>query len=708
MELMQWEQDVIVNSMLRKSSKTIAAVLGIDEPSVARFIREHSVGIITKDHKISEKKICRPVKLKKKKEPVITSTRSIHSPIKRQQKKYADRELLFEKLIPIRIDHKTYIYVKPGCDIEKTKRDFLKNTTTNIKSKNLIMTDFKIIPLSEIKPDPNQPRKYYDELAMQELTQSVKEKGILQPILLRPNGKGYILVCGERRYKAATAAGLTEIPAVIRKLSDDEALELQIIENLQRKDVHPMEEAVAFKSLLEKGKDLKEVAARVGKSEYYARQRVKLCSLSKDWQQVFYANRISVTDALKVAFFDDKIQKELFEEEADGARNIELDSWTLKKYLGDLNDASFDLSDTTLDKKMGACTGCKFNTATAALFEDATLAPRCMNVACFKNKTETHFNKAFAAALENPEIIFVHDSWGTSSDKFVVKAQNAGHVVYSSSQYDKVNKPEIETLEEWKEDNDDEDDSYEDYLKDYQKDLAEYNMKILGGKYKPAFLLTGRDRGKTIYIKVTGKGATTSSSKQTKEKEVAGALTFADIDEEIIRLKDREKRAKELDEEKVRDIVNNILVKSDKFTANNRDHNLTNNEITAAAIALFEAGSYDFKKWFAKNFETDGYNIKPKQLDNLNLTYFGLNEIIFHFIKDKLITNYGSRLTSAKVFCIHNIAAEYHPHEVSTAVLDQQTKAANREERVKKRIDELNNQKKLLQENPAKKTSSKK
>jgi ParB family chromosome partitioning protein len=157
------------------------------------------------------------------------------------------------------------------------------------------MSEFKLTPLKEIHPDPNQPRKFYDESAMQELIQSVKEKGILQPILVRPNGNGFVLVCGERRYRASVAAGLTEIPTVIRHLSDDEALELQIIENLQRKDVHPMEEAVAFKSLLDnkqKVHTLEEIAARVGKSEFYVRQRMKLNALTKDWQEVFYSKKM--------------------------------------------------------------------------------------------------------------------------------------------------------------------------------------------------------------------------------------------------------------------------------------------------------------------------------------------------------------------------------------------------------------------------------
>lgn len=129
---------------------------------------------------------------------------------------------------------------------------------------------FQQIPLKDITPDPNQPRKFYDEQSMQDLTDSVRESGVLQPILVRKKakGKGYLLVCGERRYRASVAVQTAfktrdTIPAVIRELSDEEALQLQIVENLQRKDVHPMEEAVGFKSFIEgKNWSFEEIAKR--------------------------------------------------------------------------------------------------------------------------------------------------------------------------------------------------------------------------------------------------------------------------------------------------------------------------------------------------------------------------------------------------------------------------------------------------------------
>lgn len=132
--LMQWQQDVILNSMLSKSSVTIAHTLSVDVQSVADFIKSHAEdGISTMDQKIAEKNARRikPIKAKKKKENVVTSARIAYTPVKRPEKKYADRNLEMNKLIPVRVDHKTYIYVKPGTDIEKTRKAYLEMMNNN-------------------------------------------------------------------------------------------------------------------------------------------------------------------------------------------------------------------------------------------------------------------------------------------------------------------------------------------------------------------------------------------------------------------------------------------------------------------------------------------------------------------------------------------------------------------------------------------------
>ena len=108
-----------------------------------------------------------------------------------------------------------------------------------------------MIKLDDIRPNKNQPRKNFDPEALTELSDSIKQNGVLQPILLRKKGQKYEIVAGERRYQAAKMAGLTEIPAVVREISDEDVFKLALIENLQRSDLDPIEEARGFKTLID-------------------------------------------------------------------------------------------------------------------------------------------------------------------------------------------------------------------------------------------------------------------------------------------------------------------------------------------------------------------------------------------------------------------------------------------------------------------------
>lgn len=138
--------------------------------------------------------------------------------------------------------------------------------------------------ISEIEPNREQPRKEFDEKALAELSQSIMQFGVLQPILVRPIiGGGYQIVAGERRYRASRMAGLTEIPAVIRELSDEETMELALIENLQREDLTPIEEARGYKVLIENfSMSQEQLAQTVGKSRSAIANTMRLLLLPDD------------------------------------------------------------------------------------------------------------------------------------------------------------------------------------------------------------------------------------------------------------------------------------------------------------------------------------------------------------------------------------------------------------------------------------------
>ncbi|MBC1486686.1 ParB/RepB/Spo0J family partition protein [Listeria seeligeri] len=141
------------------------------------------------------------------------------------------------------------------------------------------------IPLKEIKPNPYQPRKIFDTKAINELRDSIKIHGVLQPIILRNTAKGYEIVVGERRFRAAKEAKLKEIPAVVRDLTEEEMMELSVIENLQREDLSPLEEAESYQFLMKKlGLTQVKLAERVGKSRPYIANFVRLLTLPEEVQ----------------------------------------------------------------------------------------------------------------------------------------------------------------------------------------------------------------------------------------------------------------------------------------------------------------------------------------------------------------------------------------------------------------------------------------
>ena len=151
------------------------------------------------------------------------------------------------------------------------------------------------IHVKSIKANPYQPRKIFDENAIQELSASIKEHGILQPIILRKMGTAYEIVVGERRFRAAQMAGLTEITAVVRILTDEETMEFAILENLQREDLTPIEEAEAYQSLMENlGLTQEQLAFRLGKSRPHIANHVRLLSLPEKVRNYITVGKISM------------------------------------------------------------------------------------------------------------------------------------------------------------------------------------------------------------------------------------------------------------------------------------------------------------------------------------------------------------------------------------------------------------------------------
>ncbi|MDF5756162.1 ParB/RepB/Spo0J family partition protein [Spongiactinospora sp. TRM90649] len=171
---------------------------------------------------------------------------------------------------------------------------------------------FQEIPVKAIEPNPRQPRKVFDDIALEELAESIREVGLLQPIVVRPMVDGkFELIMGERRWRASKRAGLSEIPAIVRKTQDDELLRDALIENLQREQLNPLEEGAAYQQLLDDfGATHEQLAQRIGRSRPHITNTLRLLNLPPGVQRRVAAGLISAGHARALLTLDDSAAQE--------------------------------------------------------------------------------------------------------------------------------------------------------------------------------------------------------------------------------------------------------------------------------------------------------------------------------------------------------------------------------------------------------------
>lgn len=166
--------------------------------------------------------------------------------------------------------------------------------------------DTNEIPIDLIDPSAFQPRSIFDDTKLHELAQSISANGVVQPLLVRRKGARFELIAGERRWRAAQLAGLTKIPAVIRSVADDKVLELALIENIQREDLNPIEEARAYKKLIgDLGLTQEAVAERVGRDRSFVTNYLRLLRLPADLQELLQTGRLSTGHARAILGAED-------------------------------------------------------------------------------------------------------------------------------------------------------------------------------------------------------------------------------------------------------------------------------------------------------------------------------------------------------------------------------------------------------------------
>ena len=284
---------------------------------------------------------------------------------------------------------------------------------------------FQYVAIDTIHESNTNPRRTFDETKLQELAASIRQHGLIQPITVRPNSKGFELIAGARRYRAAVLAEQFSIPARIVDISDAQAAEWQIIENALREDVHPYEEAEGYQRLLDMpGYEVASLVEKTGKSASHIYARLSLLQLIPAVAEAFTQDRITASHANLIARLPQESQAEAFEQcwrkdwqdkEPHLLPAKHVSAWIQNNLYLALADAPFDKEDPTLNPAAGACVTCPrrsgYNTS---LFSDVTNGDHCLDGNCYQIKVNVHIDREIAA---RPELVQIENGYRSPKEK---------------------------------------------------------------------------------------------------------------------------------------------------------------------------------------------------------------------------------------------------------------------------------------------------
>jgi ParB family chromosome partitioning protein len=323
------------------------------------------------------------------------------------------------------------------------------STTEAVKSLN----EYVSIPIAELIESSSNPRKVFDEERLEELAGSIRSKGVLSPLVVRHVNGHLEIVTGARRYRAAQRAGLKEIPVRIGSFTDAEAIEIQIVENIQRADVHPFEEAQGFRALLDRdGAEytIEKIAAKTGKVPSFIAKRLKLLDLTQPAADAFTAGHIGVEHALLIAKLAPEVQEKALAHCFDGhfaANDTErslvpvsrLQAWIEQNVYLSLKSVPFSKEDESLLPEAGSCANCPKRTGFNTLLFSEVKDDSCANAECFNRKLDAHITQR----VKNiPNLVLVSEKYSIAEETPIIPRRNYVEVVTRKAQKGKEVRPE--------------------------------------------------------------------------------------------------------------------------------------------------------------------------------------------------------------------------------------------------------------------------
>lgn len=531
------------------------------------------------------------------------------------------------------------------------------------------MDQIVLIETIQIVSSPLNPRKVVDQNSIIELAESIKSIGLLQPVTVRSlvdkdgvPSEVYELVLGSRRLAATRLNGEEYIKAIIKDMNDDEVLEAMIIENLQRKDIEPLDEAKAFNELLLKGISYVDIAAKVGKSPEFVKLRIKLNYLIPEFQTMLTDNKLSLSAAFELCKVINEIQEAIYSQHyADGIEEIQ--DWNkltiaelkekLSKQFIPLASADFSLSE---------CVGCAYNTSGPhSLFSEYN-GNNCTNVSCFQKKKQEHI----VTMIKDCLIADIPIMCKASAEKTIAQLKELGveePILYLSSKYDLSLYPET--------DDDDEINNY-----DAQSVAFGYTRAFTVGMIK--------DKNKYLYFKLKDvvEETTTEVKKVPENVPVAVKEVIKEEQNEVEKLQKKDKRNGELRDEKIIADTKKLLIDSDYRDKENPLYDIEN-DIFMGCI-LFLCTNTKIKEITAK------FDKKFSYIDNVSkLLQEDKNVIRRCYIKQLLVS---ATVDSNKDIqeMLKSISGNFYTEKYNAIEAQYEEKYLEQKKRINARIEVIN------------------
>ena len=323
-----------------------------------------------------------------------------------------------------------------------------------VQNTSIQSSDYRDLPVAQLVESPTNPRRRYDDASLEELAESIRSQGVLAPLLVREiSEERFEIVAGSRRFRAAQRAGVASVPVRVINLSDAEAIIAQVVENLQRENIHPLEEANGFRALL----DLPEqpftvamIAAKAGKNPSYIAARLKLTELVPPVAEAFLGDKLNLGHALLIARLPPAQQGEALKAAfkpswgMNGQTEIlipvkELAGWIESNLLLDLQAAPFDRTDAALLPEAGTCHDCAKRTGANSLLFPETDRDQCLDRNCYQTKVTAHISRALQS---NPQLIQISTNWGAHSNGVLGRGQYVEIMTKASRNGHDKNSPE--------------------------------------------------------------------------------------------------------------------------------------------------------------------------------------------------------------------------------------------------------------------------